>query len=77
MSDFANAVAEKHYLQTTEEHFAKAIAEAVQNPVQQPAGHYGNASQFPEKYEGLQGVATVAVAEAGLEPARAIKPTGF
>ena len=38
---------------------------------------YGNDSQFPEKYEGLQGVATVAVAEAGLEPARAIKPTGF
>lgn len=73
----SRVVAEKHYLQTTEEHFARAIEEAVHNPVQQPAGCTRNTKQFSEKYEGLQGVASVAVAEAGLEPARAIKPTGF
>ncbi len=73
----SEAVAAKHYLQVTEEHFAKATEEAVQNPVQQPAGHTRTPSQFPEKYEGLQGVASVSVAEAGLEPARGIIPTGF
>ena len=73
----SEAVAAKHYLQVTAEHFARAMEEAVQNPVQQPAGHTGNALQLPEKYQGLQGVATVAVAETGLEPVRAIKPTGF
>ncbi len=73
----SRVVAEKHYLQTTEEHFAKAIEEAVQNPVQQPAASVRNTPQFPEKYEGLRGVAIPLVAEAGLEPARAVMPTGF
>jgi hypothetical protein len=63
----SRVVAEKHYLQTTEEHFAKAIEEAVQNPVQQPAASVRNTPQFPEKYEALRGVAIVSVAEAGLE----------
>jgi len=73
----SRVVAEKHYLQTTEEHFAKAIEEAVQNPVQYPAARSRNTPQFPEKCEGLRGVAIVSVAEAGLEPARAVMPTGF
>lgn len=73
----SRVVAEKHYLQTTEEHFAKALEKAVRNPVQQPAASSSTSSQIPGNCEALRIPATVVVAEAGLEPARAIKPTGF
>ena len=73
----SQAVAAKHYLQVTDEHFLQASKEAVQNPVQQPAASVRNTPQVPEKYEGLRGVAMLSVAEAGLEPARAVMPTGF
>jgi len=53
----SETVARKHYLQVTDEHFAKAL----QNPVQQPAVMAGNESQADspprEKPPLLQGVA--------------------
>lgn len=61
------AVAAKHYLQTTEEHFAQAIADetsALQNPMQQPSeggrnGMYESDDSFgktaePPQYAGNQ-----------------------
>jgi integrase len=76
----SEAVAAKHYLQVTDEHYARALEgsqEAVQNPVQHPAARPCSTPQFPEKCESLQGDVNVVVAEAGLEPARPVTGTGF
>ena len=41
----SHAVAAKHYLQVTDEHFERAATEAVQNPVQHPAAPPRTGSQ--------------------------------
>ena len=69
----SRAVAAKHYLQVTDEHFSKA----VQNPVQyalvgscmtQDASH--TTTEIPDEYYLLRNHILEGVAEAGLEPAR-------
>ena len=54
------AVAAKHYLQVTDEHFLQASKEAVQNPVQQAHGNPCNGWQentatpgFSERFPGV------------------------
>jgi integrase len=63
-------VASKHYLQVTEEHFAKA----AQNPAQYVAVKPGKGQDRPTGntgfYRGLRGNTPCEVAGAGLEPAR-------
>lgn len=63
-------VASKHYLQVTEEHFAKA----AQNPAQYVAVKPGKGQDRPTEntgfYRGLRDNTTYEVAGAGLEPAR-------
>ena len=69
-------IAAKHYLQVTDEHYTQA----VQNPVQQPSANAGNPLQPTRDsrlFQSLQQCTSVYVAEAGLEPARGINPTGF
>jgi hypothetical protein len=68
---------DKHYLQTTDEHYARAHEEGVRNPVQQPAARVGVPSQFPDECDGLLSLAITGMAEAGLEPARPVRGTGF
>ena len=74
-------VADKHYLQVTDEHFTP---HAAQNPAQQPSEPAGKRSHPETRNPGFAGVCdgvryctTLQVAEAGIEPARAIMPTGF
>ncbi len=68
-------VAAKFYLQVTDDHFAKA----VQNPVQDPAVTHGKGpyvepqdSCFAESSGSLRNYTPVHVAEPGLEPGRAL-----
>jgi integrase len=76
-------VAKKHYLQTTEEHFARACApseKAHRKAHQQPAPMPCNAMQGHRKTRectGLHSNNPLQVAEAGLEPARPVRDTGF
>ena len=75
----SEAVARRHYLQVTDDHFQRAdtgAPEAVQNPVQQPAETPCNTSQqkeqtptFSEENEGLRELAICSMGDAGLEPA--------
>lgn len=80
-------VAARHYLQVTDEHYAEAVQKAVQ---QLHAGTRTDSqdgsedSTKPRKCRGLRDSATVGevlqlggLAEAGFEPARAYRPTGF
>ena len=74
------AVAAKHYLQTTDEHFAKAAQNAAQNTAQD----MGTDRQAPEQECEIPGECDSSalplvfdMAEAGLEPARGLPPTGF
>lgn len=76
-------VAAKHYLQTTDEHFARALAvvhKPVHTQLQKPRGfrmvrlgdgENAGSCNFLPYYTLIQ------VAEAGLEPARGLPPTGF
>jgi len=73
-------VATKHYLQVTDDHFKKA----TQNPTQ--TVHDGTCQQVPSQSKSPvmsfldhlgQACTSVHVAEAGLEPARGLPPTGF
>ena len=80
----SEAVAAKHYLQTTDEHFEKAIADPVRNQVQYAPGMGRKGRGQETRNPGFSGVhdtlrycTNKQVAEAGIEPARAIKPTGF
>ena len=80
----SEVVASKHYLQVTDEHFARAIEGAAQNPAQYTSATACKRSQETQEPPCFAGVCdgtpcctTFQVAEAGLEPARAIKPTGF
>ncbi|MCH7729284.1 MAG: hypothetical protein IH991_22820 [Planctomycetes bacterium] len=69
----SRAVAAKHYLQVTDEHFSKAVQKAVQSvqkAVQQPAASNRTDSRKPRKSEAVRSGAEQKVAEAGLEPAR-------
>jgi integrase len=64
----SETIAAKHYLQVTDEHYAQA----VQNPVQQPSDNSGNPwkpTRDSRDFQGLQQCTTLHVAEAGLEPA--------
>ena len=72
----SEAVARKHYLQVTDEHFEQAGKSALQKSVQQPAESGGTASHsnpptpdFAEKNDGLQFDANETVRLAGFEPA--------
>jgi hypothetical protein len=72
----SQAVAAKHYLQVTDEHFLQASKEAVQNPVQQAPESVREQSQQETRNPGLAGVceglphaATPHVGGTGLEPA--------
>jgi integrase len=75
----SEAVARRHYLQVTDDHFARAVEgvapEAVQNPVQQPAGTPRNDSQAEnetpassEENEGSRELATCPMGDEGFEP---------
>jgi len=74
----SEALARRHYLQVTDDHFERAAAGvpgAVQNPVQLPAETPRNASQdegataaFSEGSEGLRELATCSMGDEGLEP---------
>ncbi len=77
-------VARKHYLQVTDDHFARAIINPVHNPVQ--SGHALSRTtesanpQTPRKQEYSTPRETVRnekIAEAGLEPARSFRNFGF
>ncbi len=82
-------VARRHYLQVTDEHFAKAVAvDAAQNAAQSVHAHERSQPQpqgeIAKKTVVLQhganmgiGVHPDPIAEAGLEPARGLPPTGF
>ena len=76
-------VALKHYMQVTDEHYERALkagAKAVQNPVQQAPGNAGKSWQpsgIARDFQGLPICTSVQLAEAGFEPARAVRPTGF
>ncbi len=73
------AVAAKHYLQVTDEHFTQAATvseEAAHKPAQYAAGLGGKGSQkntstprFPEGYQGVRACTSVQVGGTGLEPA--------
>ncbi len=78
-------VARRHYLQVTDEHFAKAVSDkALHNPMQQTS-EMGCSAQHsaalqdenPEKSDTSSVIVKLPVAEAGLEPAREFPPTGF
>ena len=76
----SRAVAVKHYLQVTDDHFERAL----QNPVQHPAVWPRTDSHTVEvtaanagKCDAVRDLARYPVAEAGLEPARALLPRGF
>ncbi len=84
-------VATAHYLQVTEEHFqraAKSGAQALQNPVQQPAAPFGTDSQVWSETDDASDVmpcgATLGetlqfggLAAAGFEPASPLRGEGF
>jgi integrase len=69
------AVAAKHYLQVTDQHYTRAL-EALQNPVQQPSASGRKASHaekqecvFAEENDALRDCTNVQVRLAGIEPA--------
>lgn len=85
-------IANANYRQVTDAHFQLAVSNpscsALQNPVQQPSEHPGKASQavrpVNKQTPVLQGFATRCdivrnrgMAEAGIEPARRFRDTGF
>ena len=78
-------VARRHYLQVTDEHFAKAVGDKVlHNPVQHAAElgctapHTAPTKDENSEEDDTSSVLTsLQVAEAGLEPARGLPPTGF
>lgn len=80
----SEAVAAKHYLQVTDEHFEKAIDSAAQKAAQKvseivrksPSQETGKA-HISGPFETLQYCTNKQVAEAGFEPARPITGTGF
>jgi integrase len=76
----STAIAIKHYWQTTEDDFARAL----QNPVQQPAGTERNEAQQlnssvtnPLNCAPLRPISLESMAEAGVEPARGLPLNGF
>lgn len=77
-------VAAKHYLQITDEHFQQAVQNAVQyrpdSPRMPPQSQLSNSAETPEKRESAghcDSVHNSTLAEAGLEPARSIRNSGF
>ena len=76
------AIASKHYLQVTEDHFAKAVRNPVQQAAVSPRTGSQAGSTAQEKTPVLQGSATGCeavqpgrVPKRGLEPPREINPT--
>jgi len=76
----SQAVAKRHYLQTTEEHFAKA----AQNPAQHTTQDVGTSRQGPEQEcenpeenDNPRIPLVFNMAEAGVEPARGLPLNGF
>ena len=77
-------VARKHYLQTTDDHFARAAKEAAQNPAQQASATARKPSQtetdnpvFAAGCDGMRYYTKQKIAEAGIEPARPFRNPGF
>lgn len=77
-------VARKHYLQTTDDHFARALKPATQNPTQKGTEIERNhikrplrPSEFLADSLQFSSVNTKTVAEAGIEPARPFRNPGF
>ena len=80
-------VAAKHYLQVTDEHFAKAthnqthsgaeISEPDGKPVIRPLRDNEKAPEFPGLSVTCRDMHTSTVAEAGIEPARPFRNPGF
>lgn len=77
-------VARKHYLQVTDEHFARAVKAATQNPTQTGTEIEENQSkrplrpsEFPADSDQFSSMNRKTVAEAGLEPARSFRNPGF
>ncbi len=71
----SQAVAAKHYLQVTDEHFLQASKQAVQNPVQQlhetpchPRQENSATPGIPSVFQGLQECTSVQVGDEGLGP---------
>ena len=76
----SRAVAANHYLQVTDEHFAKAVqdpVQSVQKAVQQPAATNRTDTRKREDCDAVRVDAAAKVAEVGLEPTRGIPPTGL
>ena len=74
------AVAAKHYLQTTDEHFEKAVqnpVQLVQKAVQHPAAANRTDAQKSGVCESVRPDTPKAVAETGLEPVRGLPLTGL
>ena len=82
----STTVAQKYYWQVTDADFDRAtrLGDVVQNPVQSTAESTRNTSSTnmpivlsTDGYDPLPNVTTLPMAEAGLEPARGLPPTGF
>lgn len=69
----SHAVAAKHYLQVTDEHFEKA----VQNAVHHPTATNRTDPQKTESCGSMRAGPQPQIAGAGLEPARGLPLTGF
>lgn len=77
-------VARKHYLQVTDEHFARALKEAAHNAAQQASATTRKPSQpdtdnpvFAAGCDAMRYYTRKQIAEAGLEPARPFRNPGF
>ena len=75
----SEAVARRHYLQVTDDHFNKAVTgafEAVQNPVQQPSAEYAatfrtqktKTPAFSRENEGVRELTSCSMGDEGFEP---------
>jgi integrase len=77
-------VAAKHYLQITDEHFERAVQNAVQhlpepprNDTQQHLSRNAETQEIQQPAASCEAVLLCSVAEAGLEPARSVRNSGF
>ena len=74
-------VAREHYLQITDEHFAMACGDNLQNPMQKAAAAERSEEQPDtsdiDNYRENHYLHSRQLAEAGVEPARGLPPNGF
>lgn len=77
----SEAVAARHYLQVTDDHFAKAVQNPVQSVADSPSTHSKSGNTKPLVLQGKTGhcdsMRSPKIAEAGLEPARPIRDFRF